>query len=154
MTRRLITAAWLVGILVPVSLQAGAALAAPEPRPAMTASELAWYMIENPVEEAGGQPNAYVIERSSTTPSITDTEAVAIAQAEMGRTDTEVRTYSAMAHRIFAEPARPAWVVLFRGGEAPQGGPAGAPRVEVKVTGVIIDATTGEVMSIFMDGVR
>ncbi len=154
MTRSLTTAAALVGILALVSLQAGGALAAPTPRPSMTASELAWYMIEEPVEDVGGQPNAYALERSSATPALKDTEAVAIAQDATGRTDTEVGLYSAMAHRIFAEPARPAWVVLFRGGEAPQGGPAGAPRVEVEVTGVIIDATTGEIMSMFMDGVR
>lgn len=156
MTRRPAIAATLVGILALASLQAAAAaLAAPAPKPSMTASELAWYMVEDPVADAGGQTtNAYALEPSSPAKSISDAEAVAIAQAETGRTDSSVGVYSAMAHRIYAEPARAAWVVLFHGGEAPRGGPAGAPAVAVEVTGVIIDASTGEVMSLFMDGVR
>lgn len=133
MTRHVSMAASVVAVLLLVCVQAARVLAAPSAPPSMTASQLAWYMVEDPSEVVAGQSNVYA-DRMTSSQAISRAEALSITQGATGRTDVDTRVYAAMAHRIYAEPARPAWIVLFPGGEAPQGGPAGAPRVVVKVT--------------------
>lgn len=100
--------------------------------------------------------------RDVTTASITEQlgvgreEAEAKARDEIGSVtavgDAIPRVLRARASRFVLEPAREVWVVIFSGGTSPFDGPPGAPELPpYEVTGVIIDAETGEFIRGFMN---
>jgi hypothetical protein len=75
-------------------------------------------------------------------------DALAIAQRELG-TET-LRLYQGTAARYPAMPVASVWVATRSGGKSPSDGPVGAPAPSpVGYTGIIIDATSGEVWSGF-----
>ena len=108
--------------------------------------QLAELRITNPVEVPDVDVNA--------TPggaTITRAQAIAIATARVGRTDSPSGVYRASAPRYMDEPNREVWVVLFNGGDAPFDGPSpGIGPMKMRLTGVIIDDQTGEVLRWFM----
>lgn len=84
--------------------------------------------------------------------SVTRAQAIAVAKAEVGRTDSDVRVLLGTAPRYVGEPDRSVWIVMFNGGVSPFDGPAGvrASPITYGVTGVIVDDQTGQMLSGFM----
>lgn len=83
---------------------------------------------------------------------VTRADAIATAAREIGGVAGEVRVIRAMAPRYFDDAPRDVWVILYPGGTPPFDGPSGfsgAPK-QARVTGVIVDAQTGEVLRGFM----
>jgi hypothetical protein len=78
--------------------------------------------------------------------------AIAAAEDEVGKTDPNVRVLQGRALVSPKEPDRQVWIVLFAGGVSPFDGPAGGNMgpITFSVTGVIIDAQTGEFIRGFM----
>ena len=150
-SRRVMMTAAAVALLV--AAMGATAHATPNLPPSMTARELSVFMVEQAIEIADPSSDTIATAAKGTCP-LTPAAAVEIARAETGRigADDPVRVYRADAHPIVSLPLRPVFVILFVGGEAPQGGPSGARRVAVEVTGVIVDACSGEFLSMFMHG--
>lgn len=131
-----------VAMLLLVGVNAATTRAVLPTAPTISPQDLAWYMVTDAVDASNA---------ASVVSSPVDASAAAsIARGVLARPDTNVTILQARAQRIASEPARLAWVVLFNGGNAPHGGPAGATQFPVHMTGVIIDAQTGSLMSVFM----
>lgn len=80
-------------------------------------------------------------------------QAVKTAAAHIGIQAANARILHASVRVIAAEPDRSAWVVLFGGGDLPVLGPPGQsprPLVARTFTGVVVDDTTGAVLTWFM----
>jgi len=76
--------------------------------------------------------------------------ALAAAQREIG-VGAGTRVYSGTASRFPGNPVQAVWIVTTPGGVAPSDGPLGGPGVPpVRLSGVIVDAATGEIWSGFM----
>ena len=86
-----------------------------------------------------------------TTPRVTHSEAIAIAQNYVGRHNHPERVYLVVGTMPMAGHLNPkAWVVLFAGGDAPVAGPTnGRKTAPIAVTGVLVDAENGDVLEVF-----
>jgi hypothetical protein len=77
--------------------------------------------------------------------------AIAVAANRVGRSDPPSGLLLAQAPRYVDEPSRQVYIVLYPGGQVPGGGPSpGIGTVTARITGVIVDAQTGEVLRWFM----
>jgi hypothetical protein len=87
---------------------------------------------------------------SATASLISGSQARMVASTEIA-IGANSRIYRGTATRTTNGPAQPVWIVTVPGGTLPFDGPVGAPAVaHARLTGVIIDATSGEVWSGFM----
>ena len=120
-----------------------AATAAP---PTLTAADLASFHISDPVDVT------VLADKDLPTAAFSRAKAIAAARAEVGEKLPQTVVLHARAPRFLDEPDRSVWVVLFAGGVVPFDGPDGGAGVSSngRITGVIIDDTTGEFLSGFI----
>lgn len=84
--------------------------------------------------------------------SMTVERAISVADAEIGLGARVPFVYRGEAARFVDEPLRPVFVVTVHGGVVPNTGPVGEAREPrtVRITGIIVDAESGEFMRGFM----
>jgi hypothetical protein len=81
---------------------------------------------------------------------LSEADALSAAKQEID-VSGESRVYQAVVIPAPGKPAQQAWIVTTPGGVPPFDGPAGAPPVAgARLTGVVLDATTGEFLRGFM----
>jgi hypothetical protein len=77
-------------------------------------------------------------------------QAIAAAEAQLGSLDQSVQVLRGRASKYMDDEIREVWIVVVDGGVSPFGGPPGAEPVRYDLTGVIIDAKSGEFLRGFM----
>ena len=82
--------------------------------------------------------------------AVSRTQAISVAAVEVGQPGAQVRVLRGSTPPLPGQPNRPAWIILFDGAVAPFDGPPGAPTPSFRVTGVIVDAQSGDFLSGFM----
>lgn len=142
---------WLVlGISMSVALVAGFSLQrSAEAQPLAPATLSSWQL--DVLHISGATSIADAADAQPASVGVTRANAIVIAAARVGRTDTPVGVLHGRAPRYVSEASRGVWVVLFDGGDAPGDGPSpGIAPTKMSLTGVIIDDQTGEVLRWFM----
>jgi hypothetical protein len=81
--------------------------------------------------------------------------AIDLARKEFDGTTEAYRVYRATSRQYLNSPDRDVWVVVFPGGQSPFDGPMGATNghTTMTLTGIIIDAESGEFLRGFMERV-
>lgn len=146
MTRSALAAvgACTIALLLIIAAGSASALAGPGAPPPLTSAELDRYWITSATDVTSSEPAA------SQAAAISKEKAIGLAQDEIGTTDDNVRVLFGQAAQYPGQTESAVWIVLFNGGVAPFDGPDGAPPVTYTVTGVLIDATTGDFLRGFM----
>jgi hypothetical protein len=80
--------------------------------------------------------------------------ALGTAQTFLGTSGVPFKIFRARSRRFMASEERDVWLVVFQGGSAFFGGPdrPGTMPEVIKLTGLIIDAQTGDILRGFMEG--
>jgi hypothetical protein len=112
----------------------------------LTAEDMNAFGIKTVTDVTSGAESAQAANAAT---AINRAQAIAIAATEIDL-GTGYRVYRGTASRSPNGAPQPAWIVTTRGGTPPFDGPTGAQMSAPALTGVIVDAATGEIWSGFM----
>lgn len=112
----------------------------------LTTEDMNAFGIKTATAVASGAESA---EATNPATAIDRAQAIAISATEV-TLGTDYQVYSGTASRSPNAAPQPVWIVTTPGGTLPFDGPMGAQMSAPALTGVIVDATTGEIWSGFM----
>jgi hypothetical protein len=140
---------WAVLLAVPAILIVATASAASVPRPPVLTLDDALNASLEDVRDVTASPTTRM--QAS---GITAAEAVGLANREWPATDQVATVLTARAAQFPGEAMRPVFVVVRSGGvfpfDGPPDGPVSGERRIARVTGLLIDAETGEFLRGFL----